>query len=112
MSEEAERAKRKRCEMSVIIEDVIARKTINSRGDATIEVDVITLDGVGSASAPGGASTGKAEAIAFPEGGVGEAVRKVEELIAPEIIGLYADDQDEIDTLLHELDGTGNFRNI
>jgi len=98
--------------MSTIIEDVVARKVLNSRGDATIEVDVMTVDGMGRASAPSGASTGKAEAIAFPEGGVEEAVRKVEELIAPEIIGLYADEQEEIDTLLHELDGTENFRNI
>jgi len=98
--------------MSTVIEDVTARKILNSRGDATIEVDVMTVDGMGRVSAPSGASTGKAEVIAFPEGGVEEAVRKVEEMIAPEIIGLYADEQEEIDTLLHELDGTENFRNL
>lgn len=98
--------------MSALIEDVIARKIINSRGDPTIEVDVITVDGFGSASAPSGASTGKAEAISFPKGGVDEAVKKVEDLIAPEIIGLYADEQEEIDRLLHEIDGTNNYQNI
>ncbi len=98
--------------MSAIIEDVRARKIYNSRGNATIEVDVTTIDGFGSTSAPSGASTGKAEAMPFPEGGVEEAIRKVEELIAPEVIGLYADEQEEIDTLLHELDETENFRNI
>jgi len=98
--------------MSALIEDVTARKIINSRGDPTIEVDVTTVDGFGSASAPSGASTGKAEAIPFPEGGVEEAIKKVEELVAPEIIGLYADEQEEVDRLLRELDGTENFQNI
>lgn len=98
--------------MSALIEDVTARKIINSRGDPTIEVDVTTVDGFGSASAPSGASTGKAEAIPFPEGGVEEAIKKVEELVAPEIIGLYADEQEEVDRLLRELDGTENFHNI
>ena len=98
--------------MSAIIEDITARKVYNSRGSATIEVDVATINGFGSASAPSGASTGKAEAVPFPEGGVEEAIRKVEELIAPEVIGLYADEQEEIDTLLHELDETEDFRNI
>ncbi|MEM2913925.1 MAG: phosphopyruvate hydratase [Candidatus Bathyarchaeia archaeon] len=98
--------------MSAIIEDVTARKILNSRGEETIEVDVITVDGFGSASAPSGASRGKAEALPFPKGGVEEALKKVEELIAPEIIGLSAEEQEEIDSLLHELDGTENFGNI
>ncbi|KYH38333.1 MAG: enolase, partial [Candidatus Bathyarchaeota archaeon B26-1] len=49
--------------MSAIIEDVTARKVLNSRGDETIEVDVITVDGFGRASAPSGASRGKAEVV-------------------------------------------------
>ena len=98
--------------MSTIIEEVKAREILNSRGNLTIEVDIFTLDGFGRASAPSGASTGRAEAMPFPEGGVKEAVKKVEEAIAPEIIGLYADDQEEIDAILHEIDGTENFRNI
>ena len=98
--------------MSTIIEDVKARKIFNSRGEATIEVEVRTADGFGVASAPSGASKGKAEAVALPSGGVEEAVKKVEELIAPELIGLNADEQEEIDKLLHEIDGTNNFANI
>jgi enolase len=98
--------------MSLIIEDIIARKIYNSRGNQTIEVDIITIDGFGSASAPSGASTGKAEAIPFPEIGVEAAIKKVQDLISPEIIGLCADEQEEIDAILHEIDGTENFRNI
>lgn len=98
--------------MAAIIEDVRARKVFDSRGDATIEVEVVTAEGFGMASAPGGASRGKAEVVAYPLGGVEEAIRKVEELIAPELIGMSADEQEEIDSLLHELDGTENFMNI
>jgi enolase len=98
--------------MSTVIEDVKARKILNSRGEATIEVEITTSDGFGIASAPSGASKGKAEAVAYPPGGVEEAIRKVEELIAPELIGMSADEQEEIDNLLHELDGTKNFMNI
>ena len=98
--------------MSTVIEDVIARKIFNSRGEETIEVDVITAGGFGRASAPSGASRGKAEATPYPKGGIEEAIRKVEQVIAPEIIGLNADSQEEIDSLLHSLDGTENFSNI
>lgn len=98
--------------MSTIIEDLTARMIMNSRGDKTIEVDVVTTEGFGRASAPAGASRGRAEAVPFPEGGVEEAVKKVKELVAPELIGLSADEQEEIDGLLHELDGTENFREI
>jgi len=98
--------------MSTIIEDIVARKVLNSRGDETIEVDVITVDGVGRASAPSGASRGKAEVVPFPNGSVDEAVKRVEEVIAPELIGLSADEQEEIDGLLHDLDGTDDFSEI
>ena len=98
--------------MSTVIEDVIARKIFNSRGEETIEVDIITAGGFGRASAPSGASRGKAEATPYPKGGVEEAIRKVEQVIAPEIIGLNADSQEEIDSLLHSLDGTKNFSNV
>ncbi|RLI38130.1 phosphopyruvate hydratase, partial [Candidatus Bathyarchaeota archaeon] len=98
--------------MSTTIEEVRARQILNSRGNPTIEVDVYTIDGFGRASAPSGASTGRAEAVPFPKGGVKEAVKKVMETIAPEIVGLYADEQEEIDMILHEIDGTENFENI
>ncbi len=98
--------------MSSVIEDVVARKLFNSRGEETLEIDIITTDGFGRASAPAGASKGKAEVISYPEGGVDKAIKKVEELIVPELIGMDAEEQKEIDTLLHEIDGTENFGNI
>ncbi len=98
--------------MSAMIEDISARRIFNSRGEETIEVDIMTIDGFGSASAPGGASRGKAEAVPFPEGGVKEAVKKVEEIVAPELIGLSAEEQEEIDAILHDIDGTENFEKI
>lgn len=98
--------------MSTAIEDVVARKVFNSRGEETIEVDVITTSGFGRASAPAGKSRGKAEVTYYPPGGVDEAVKKVEELIAPELVGLNADYQEEIDRTLHEVDGSKDFRVI
>ncbi|MCJ7614808.1 phosphopyruvate hydratase [Candidatus Bathyarchaeota archaeon] len=98
--------------MSSVIEEVMARKIFNSRGQETIEVDVITADGFGSAAAPAGVSTGKAEVVSYPKGGVDAAIQKLEELVVPELIGMDAEEQNEIDTLLHEIDGTDNFSNI
>lgn len=98
--------------MSSTIEDIIARKIFNSRGEETIEVDVITASGFGRASAPSGKSRGNAEVVYYPQGGVDQALKKIDELIAPEIAGLNADSQEEIDNMLHEIDGTENFSNI
>ncbi len=98
--------------MSTVIEDIIARKVFNSRGEETIEVDVITTSGFGRASAPAGESRGKAEVVYYPQDGVNQAIKKVEELIAPEIIGLNADLQAEIDRTLHEIDSSKDFRVI
>ncbi len=96
--------------MSTVIEDVIARKVFNNRGEETIEVDIVTTSCFGRASAPAGESRGKAEVVYYPEGGVDEAINKVEELLAPELIGLNVDFQEEIDKILHEIDGTRDFR--
>ena len=96
--------------MSAIIEDLIARKIFNNRGEETIEVDVITTSGFGRASAPAGKSRGKAEVAYYPQGGVDQAVKKVDELIVPELAGLNSDFQEEIDSTLHEIDGTTNFK--
>jgi enolase len=98
--------------VSSIIEDLIARKVFNNRGEETIEVDVITTSGFGRASAPAGKSRGKAEVTYYPQGGVDAAVKKIDELIAPELAGLNADFQEEIDETLHEIDGSSNFKNI
>lgn len=98
--------------MSTIIEDIIARKVFNNRGEETVEVDVITTSGFGRVAAPEGKSRGKAEVVDYPQGGVEQAVKKVEELITPEIVGLDADCQEEIDKTLHEIDGSRDFRAI
>ena len=98
--------------MSSIIEDLIARKIFNSRGEETIEVDVITTSGFGRASAPAGKSRGKNEVVYYPQGGVDQALKKIDDLVAPELAGLNADFQEEIDNTLHEIDGTTNFKGI
>jgi len=98
--------------MSAIIEDVIARKVFNGRGEETIEVDIVTASGFGRASAPAGKSRGESEVAYYPQGGVDQAIRKVEELVAPEIVGLNADFQEEIDRALHGIDGSRGFKTI
>jgi enolase len=98
--------------VSSIIEDLIARKIFNNRGEETIEVDVITTSGFGRASAPAGKSRGKAEVAYYPQGGVDQALKTIDDLIAPELAGLNSDFQEEIDTTLHEIDGTTNFKVI
>ena len=94
-----------------------AREILDSRGRPTIEVDVYLKCGVrGRAAVPSGASTGENEAVELRDtsakryGGKGvlSAVKNVTDLIAPEIVGLDATEQREIDTLLCELDGTAN----
>ncbi len=95
-----------------IIEDVYARKILDSRGNPTIEVDVVTRQGFGRCAAPSGASTGKYEVVAFPENNVDKAIVEVTENIAPELIGIDAEEQEIIDSILKEIDGTENFSNI
>jgi len=98
--------------VSTVIEDIFARKIFDSRGEETIEVDVVTTSGFGRSSAPAGASRGKAEAVPYPKGGVDQAIRRVREIIAPELIGVEADQQEEVDSLLHKIDGTADFSNV
>jgi len=98
--------------VSTVIEDILARKIFDSRGEETIEVDVITVSGFGRSSAPAGASRGKAEAVPYPKGGVDQAIKKVRETITPELLGMEADQQEEIDSLLHEIDATTDFSNV
>jgi enolase len=96
--------------VSSIIEDIIGRKIFNNRGEETIEVDVITTSGFGRTSAPAGKSRGKAEVVSYPQGGVDQALKAIDDLVAPELAGLNADFQEEIDNTLHEIDGTTNFK--
>ncbi|MDD4172356.1 MAG: phosphopyruvate hydratase [Syntrophomonas sp.] len=102
--------------MSTIV-DVFAREVLDSRGNPTVEVEVILEDGtMGIAIVPSGASTGAYEAVELRDGdssryggkGVLQAVKNVNEIIAPEIIGMEAVRQIDIDTLMIDLDGTPN----
>ena len=95
-----------------VIEEVAIRTILDSRGNPTVEVDVFTRNGFGSAAAPSGASTGKYEVAAFPEDGVNFAVQNFRKIVVPRLLGLDTTEQEEIDVLLHELDGTDNFSNI
>ncbi len=99
------------------ITDVYAREVLDSRGNPTIEVEVLTESGAfGSAIVPSGASTGEYEAVELRDGdkdrylgkGVQTAVANVNEKIAPELIGVDVTRQVIIDQLLIELDGTEN----
>ena len=98
--------------MDSIIEDVQVRKILDSRGNPTVEVDVITWNGFGRAAAPSGASTGSREVVSFPEGGVDVIVSEVEEVLACELIGMDAEDIATIDEVLREVDGTDNLSAI
>jgi enolase len=89
-----------------IIEDVRVRKIIDSRGNPTLEVDILTWNGFGRAAAPSGASTGIREVVAFPEGGVDKIIGEVEDVISSELIGMDAEDINDIDMVLKEIDGT------
>jgi enolase len=95
-----------------IIEDIRVRKILDSRGNPTLEVDVITWNGFGRAAAPSGASTGAREVIAFPAGGVDKIIGEVEDIISSELIGMDAEDLNEIDLVLKEIDGTENLSSI
>ena len=98
--------------MDSIIEDVRVRKILDSKGNPTVEVDVITWNGFGRAAAPSGASTGAHEVVAFPVGGVNKIIGEVEDIISSELIGMDAEDLNEIDTVLKEIDGTENLSSI
>jgi enolase len=102
--------------MSEII-DVVAREILDSRGNPTIEVEVTLLDGsVGRAAIPSGASTGEHEAVELRDGngdrylgkGVTRAVANVKDKIAPEVEGMLAARQTDLDQTLIALDGTPN----
>lgn len=98
------------------IKQIRAREILDSRGIPTVEVDVLTEHGLGRAAVPSGASTGSHEAIERRDGdpsrffgkGVQGAVTAVREIIAPALLGRSAANQQELDRLMCELDGTGN----
>ena len=99
------------------IESIYAREILDSRGNPTVEVEAIVEGGfVGRAAVPSGASTGAFEAVELRDGdksrylgkGTTKAVDNVNDIIAPEIEGMNALDQVEIDKAMIELDGTEN----
>jgi len=103
--------------MFTTIVDVVAREILDSRGNPTVEVDILLDDGsFGRAAVPSGASTGAYEAVELRDPkakrymgkGVATAVKNVNEVIAPEVVGLDATAQEELDKTLIELDGTPN----
>ena len=104
----------------VAIKDVYAREILDSRGNPTIEVDVLTVNDVCErASVPSGASTGKFEALELRDrekryGGLGvkRAVENVNQIIAPKVVGMNIFNQAEIDQTMLELDGTSDKSNL
>ena len=103
------------------ITEVRARQILDSRGNPTVEVEVLLETGaLGRAAVPSGASTGEREALELRDGdktrylgkGVSRAVEHVNQTIAPEVVGLEATNQAELDRLLCELDGTEDKRTL
>ncbi|MFQ3340671.1 MAG: enolase [Flavobacteriaceae bacterium] len=101
--------------MSIII-NVHARQIFDSRGNPTVEVDIITENGIlGRAAVPSGASTGEHEAVELRDGGsaymgkaVGKAINNVNNIISQEILGSSVFDQEQLDKIMIDLDGTPN----
>ena len=100
-----------------MIADVIARQILDSRGNPTVEAEVILENGiVGRAAVPSGASTGKHEAVELRDGdkkkyggkGVLKAVKNINDAIAPELVGMPIHEQRMIDHLMIQMDGTEN----
>ncbi len=111
-----ERKYREDCKVA-IIDTILAREILDSRGNPTVEVDIICEDGsFGRASVPSGASTGEHEAIELRDKvkkrylgkGVQKAVKNVNDVIAPKLIGADVTAQYDIDKLMLKLDGTSN----
>ena len=103
-----------------LIKKIHARQIIDSRGNPTVEVDVITENGIkGRAAVPSGASTGEHEAVELRDGGsdfMGKGVKKaifnVNYILAPKLVGLSVFNQNEIDNLMIEIDNSENKSNL
>ncbi|MGS0684342.1 hypothetical protein ACVBEQ_04125 [Nakamurella sp. GG22] len=95
----------------VPITSITAREVYDSRGVATIEVEVVAGDGFGRTAAPFGApgSRGEYEASAYGQLEVPGAIKAVQDEVAPKMIGLDAANIDDCDAVLKEIDGTANF---
>ncbi len=91
-----------------LIEDIVIRKILDSRGNPTVEVEVYTLSGYGRAAAPAGKSTGLHEVKAYPAGGIDVGIKYFKDRM-DNLIGMDATQQEDIDAMLHEIDGTRDF---
>jgi enolase len=94
------------------IKDVKMRKIIDSRGNYTVEARVILDGSYGIASAPAGASTGATEVLAFPKGGVDSGIEFFNRNVKSSLMGFHAINQVQLDSMLKDLDGSGNFSNL
>ena len=97
------------------ISKIVGRQILDSRGNPTVEVDIFSGDVIGRAAVPSGASTGENEAVELRDGGnqylgksVNKAVENINSIISKELLGKDCKNQEEIDKLLIELDGTNN----
>jgi len=96
----------------VIIKDINLRKIIDSRGNPTVEADIVTNDGFGRAAAPAGASTGTFEAQAWPKNNINLGLSNAKENLIPSLIGISSNDQVTFDNIIKEKDGTKNLQNV
>ncbi len=102
------------------IRNIIARQIFDSRGNPTVEVDVLTQKGfLGRAAVPSGASTGEHEAVELRDGGksylgkgVSKAIKNVNNIISKSLIGIEVSEQKKIDKIMIDLDGTPNKSNL
>ena len=102
------------------ITNIFARQIFDSRGNPTVEVDVLTQKGfLGRAAVPSGASTGEHEAVELRDGGdlymgkgVSEAIKNVNNIISKSLIGIEVSEQKKIDKIMIDLDGTPNKSNL
>jgi enolase len=94
------------------IKDVKMRKIIDSRGNYTVEATVILDGSYGIASAPAGASTGATEVLAFPKGGVDSGIEFFNRNVKSSLMSFHAINQVQLDSMLKDLDGSGNFSNL
>tara|TARA_B100001778_G_scaffold81143_1_gene65771 strand:+ start:525 stop:1718 length:1194 start_codon:yes stop_codon:yes gene_type:complete len=96
----------------VIIKDINLRKIIDSRGNPTVEADIVTNEGFGRAAAPAGASTGTFEAQAWPKNNVDLGISNAKENVIPSLIGIASNDQETFDKTIKDKDGTKNLQNV
>ncbi|WP_321422125.1 phosphopyruvate hydratase [uncultured Methanobacterium sp.] len=98
--------------MNSVIENIGIRKILDSRGNATVEIDITTGNGFGRAAAPSGASTGAMEVVAFPEEGIDSVIGTFNERVKGDLVGVSADETVLIDDILKEIDGTDNLSSL